>query len=49
MWSRGEKLYKIVVGKAEKRGQLVRPKPAFKNNIKIDVIQIGSNYVCWLK
>jgi hypothetical protein len=46
----GEKrnLYRLLVGKSEGKRPLGRPRRGWTDNIKMDVLEIGSNVVGWI-
>jgi len=39
----GEKrgIHRVLVGKSEGKKRLVRPRPRWENNIKIDLLEVG--------
>jgi hypothetical protein len=41
-----KKVYKVLVGKPERKGSLVRPTRRWKNGIRIDVREIGGGGGC---
>jgi hypothetical protein len=46
----GEKrnVYRLLVGKPEGKRPLGRPRRSWKNNIKVDVLEIGLNVGDWI-
>jgi hypothetical protein len=40
--------YKILFGKPEGKRPIVRPRPRWKNNIKVDLREIGLEVVDWV-
>jgi hypothetical protein len=40
MWGKRRSLYKVLVGKPEKKRQLGRPRGRWKDNIKIDLQEL---------
>ena len=50
MWryGRGERVYRVLVGKAEGKRPLGRPRRRWVNNIRMDLQEVGCGYMDWI-
>jgi hypothetical protein len=45
----GRRLYRVLVGKPEGKGQLGRPRRRWKDNIKMDLQEVGCGGMEWIE
>jgi hypothetical protein len=45
----GRSLYRVLIGRLEGKSLLVRPRSRWKNNIKMDIREIGINGANWIR
>ena len=42
-------IYRVLVGKAERKGQLRRPRNRWKDDIKMDLQEVGCGVMDWIE
>jgi hypothetical protein len=42
-------VYRVLVGKPERKGQLGRPRGKWENNIKVDLQEVGCGGMNWIE